>query len=187
MPPNKPLGGTMALRKLTFQDKVTDFSQAVREQILDAADVLLATKPGHDLGALRLLVSYFELIAKYEDGYAKSGLSKHYFVKGCRLVVSRSSIRRGSTPLTDQQLDAFYEIVRCGLAHGATLAQSVWFSGSNYAFAISADAKHLVVNPRRILALLRKDLDGYLHTLTDPSATEVRRTFVARWDFEAST
>lgn len=72
-----------------FNKKLADFEQAVREQIFDAADLLLQCKPPHNLAALRLIVSYFEPIAKYREGCARVGSSKKHFVQGCLDVMAR--------------------------------------------------------------------------------------------------
>jgi hypothetical protein len=57
--------------KYTLEQKIADFESATREQILDAAETLLKQ---HRLGALRLLVSYSEPIAKYNAGCAAGRL-----------------------------------------------------------------------------------------------------------------
>src|SRR5437660_739545 len=114
------------MAQYTFDQKVADFEHAIREQIFDAADHLLQRNPPDNLAALRLLVGYYEPIAKYLDGFARSGDSKRYFVKGCSDVIARRNkpVRAIHQPST-QQLERFYEVIRCGLAHGATLSLNV--------------------------------------------------------------
>lgn len=169
----------------TFDYKLADFEQAVREQLFDAADDLLQRDPPRNLAALRLLLGYFEPIAKYADGYDRAGSSKRYFVRGCRDVIERRPQRPRAPAISNKQLEGFYELARCGLAHGATLTFNVALSASQYGLAISTDGGKISVNPTELLRVLRGDLDKYLEKLRDVSEAQLRSNFEKRWDFEA--
>jgi len=173
--------------KYTLEQKIADFESATREQIFDAADALLKPPSRYALAALRLLVGYFEPIAKYTAGFAQQRDSKKYFVQGCQDVLARRVTPRPShRDPTNEQFGSFYEIVRCGLAHGATLSFKALISPGPYVFTIATDGSGVSVNPDGLLKLLRRDLDAYLKILRDPANATERQRFESRWDFEAS-
>jgi len=173
-------------RRYPFERKIADFEHATHEQVLDAAQNLLGQKPPYNLAALRLLVSYFEPIGKYTEGFSRPGRSRHYFIKGCRdVIVRRTRNMRRLRPPTEVQLSGFYEIVRCGLAHGATLSFNAAIGVGPYGLAISTDGAKISANPAELLNVLRSDLDTYLAGLRNPREHAVRAKFEARWDYEA--
>lgn len=170
-------------KEYTFDQKVADFEQAVQTHILDAAEILLDRDRPLNLAALRLLIGYFEPIGKYLRGHAESGSSSEYFIKGCEDVVARRP--SVSTEERSKQLKGFYELARCGLAHGATLSRDVVFGVGPYALEISEDGSKIVMNPRKLHELLGADLKRYLTKIRDPSKKDLRAKFETRWDFEA--
>ena len=171
----------------SFDQQLADFESAVSGQIFDAAATLLATKPSRALAALRLMVSYFEAIAKYDSGFGQQGQSRRFFVDGCRLVLARQKRREpGTVEPSTEQLQAFYEIVRCGLAHGATLSRNVALGVGNYALMVSTDGRQMIVNPEGLLELLREDHQIYISSLKPLANEQQRANFQARWDYETS-
>jgi hypothetical protein len=174
--------------KYTLEQKIADFESAVREQIFDAADALLKAPSSYRSAALRLLVSYFEPIAKYYAGFDRPGASKKYFVQGCEDVLERQprSRRRQHLEPTPAQFEGFYEVVRCGLAHGAARSFKVVLTYGPYAFSIATSGSAMAINPDRLVKLLRDDLEAYLTIVRDAAKTTERQRFEARWDFEAS-
>ena len=175
--------GEVMGEEYTFNQKVADFEQAVQKHILDAAEILLDRDPPLDLAALRLLIGYFEPIAKYLRGYAGTHFPSRYFTKGCRDVVAR----RFSVNIEERskQLEGLYALARCGLAHGATLSREVVFGVGPYALLITADGRKIVVNPRKLHEVLSADLERYLTKIRDPSEKDLREKFERRWDFES--
>ena len=76
-------------REYTIDEKIADFQKTVGIHILDAAEVLLNHNPPLNLAAVRLMAAYFEVIAKYNHGFAQVGQSKEYFLLGCRDIMDR--------------------------------------------------------------------------------------------------
>ena len=175
-------------RNYTTDEKIADFEEAVGTHILDAAEVLLEHRPPFSLAAVRLMAAYFELIAKYNDGFTEKGESREYALKGCRDVIERlpEPKRRRSRLAEDVQLEAFYRLVRCGLYHGAVPPRSVTFGGSMYGLTVSEDGTQLSIDPTSLLGVLRRDFQAYLRNLQDAEEREVREKFEHRWDFEAN-
>ncbi len=174
-------------RNYTIDEKIQDFEVAVRRHILDAAKILLDHDAGLDLGAVRLLAVYFEVIAKYMDGFSQLGQSREYFVRGCREVIERlpEPRRRRAQHIRDDPLEGFYELVRCGLAHGAVPPFNVTFGGSMTALTISEDGRQLNIDARSLLNVLSRDLYLYLDRLRDERENQLRENFERRWNFEA--
>ncbi len=67
---------------LTDEQKIELFADSVRGWQLDVAERLIASDPHSGLAVLSIVLSYFEMMAKYRDGYAAKGKSKEYFSKG---------------------------------------------------------------------------------------------------------
>ena len=175
-------------RNYTINEKIADFEEAVRIHILDAAQVLLDHVPAFSLAAVRLMAAYFEIIAKYKDGFAATGKSKEYFVRGCRDIIDRlpqARRQRAQTSVEDRHLETFYELVRCSLFHGAVPSLRVQLGSSMYGLVVSDDGR-LTIDPSNLLPVLRRHFDEYIRKLRDESERDIRNNFEKRWDFEAS-
>jgi hypothetical protein len=175
-------------RNYTTDEKVADFEDAVRTHILDASEALLNHDPPFGLAAVRLMAAYFELIAKYKDGFTHVGQSKKYFLRGCRDVIERlpPARRRWAQRVEDHQLEAFYELVRCGLYHGAVPSLNVTLGGSMYGLTISENGRQLSIDATSLLGVLRRDFNAYVEKLRDKREQTIRDKFERRWDFEAN-
>ncbi len=91
--------------------------------------------------AFGVILSYFETIAKYRDGYAidNPGRSKEYFKQGfisCltnRLEISNNgllAINLDVLTRRDGVLDIIYAQARCGLYHGSMLREKIILDNS---------------------------------------------------------
>lgn len=168
----------------SFEEKLRAFEDVVRADIFEAADCLLESAAnGFYLAALRVSSVYLEAVAKYWDGVDRRGGSKKYFVRGCRIVLEHA--KRVVVEPTDEQLEDLYELVRCGLYHGALPSLSVAISmHSDLAFGGDGQGR-LAIGPKPLLDLMHRQFDSYVEALRDRTNEELRANFERRFDFEA--
>jgi hypothetical protein len=74
---------------LSLDQKIEVFADRVRGWQLNIAQKCRETSQHSGYGVLHIITSYFEMIAKYEDGFAAKGNSEDYFKKGVLLVFPR--------------------------------------------------------------------------------------------------
>jgi hypothetical protein len=183
----------------SFDDKVVIFYERVwgwqlhiTELCLDGgkdhegkAD--LAKIPHSAFAAMQIMLSYFKVIAKYEDGFVpanpKQGQSAKYFKAGVTSVFSSLS----SENLADVAsfLETFYEKARCGLYHMAQTEAGIVLTGEQQeALRFDSTNKVLFANRHRLPAVLKDHLDGYRRKLLDSKATDLREKLEVRYDYD---
>jgi hypothetical protein len=121
---------------LSLEDKITLFYEQTLGWQLDIADQVingLVTKDGRILrspiphsgfASLSIVLSYFEMIAKYRDGFSTNGRSREYFRKGVHQVFKDWD--NIAPACADQLLDLLYESARCGLYHAGTISSKIF-------------------------------------------------------------
>lgn len=183
----------------TFDDKVAIFYERIWGWQLHIAELCLDGGKDHDgktdlpkiphsaFAAMQIMLSYFEMIAKYEDGFVpanpKQGLSAKYFKAGVKSVFP--SLARENPADVDSFLETFYEKARCGLYHMAQTESGIMLTGDlSEAMRFDSTNKWLVINPHRLPAVLKGHLEDYRQRLLDPSNADLRRNFEQRYDFD---
>src|SRR5207249_373626 len=149
-----------------FEQKLESFEESVRHDMLAAARHSLDHKPPFYLGAVRQLAVYFEMIGKYVSGFTSQGKSRHFFKEGCK-EVNRAG---GSSRLTpnDDQLNGFFELVRCGLYHqGVPSLQGVRIDPADTGTALwsTVSGKKLTVFPWGLLRMIESHFNAYVTRL----------------------
>lgn len=188
--------------------KITIFEDRIFGWKLDIADQLVNGVVGPDgnqdrfpvphsgYAALDIVFSYFEMIAKYEDGYLDFGKSKHYFRQGVYSVFP--TMRNHQIPaevpgvqgivvsLVDYVLDLMYIGVRCGLYHsGSTSGRVVLSEGFRGPFIFDPQNISLGINHRLLVPKLKEHFTSYIKRLRDEGNQELRNNFEARYDFDS--
>ncbi len=106
---------------LTIDDKINIFIDRVRWWQLDVADKIIngyidedgreiPKIPDSNFATLSVVLSYFEMIGKYCEGYAGKSKARHYFTKGF-LIISKMMSWSGSLPFTDEKIATIKKIV----------------------------------------------------------------------------
>jgi hypothetical protein len=192
----------------SIDDKITIFEDRIFGWKLDIADQLVNGKIGPDgsqelsptlhagYAALDIVFSYFEMIAKYEDGYLDFGKSEHYFRQGVYSVFP--AMRNYQVPaevpgvqgivvsLVDYVLDLMYIGVRCGLYHsGSTSGRVVLSEGFRGPFVFDPQNISLGINHRLLVPKLKEHFTSYISRLRDEGNPELRSNFDARFDFDS--
>ena len=141
--------------------------------------------PHSGYAALAIVLSYFEMIAKYRDGYAQRGRSKHYFNEGVRSVFNR--LAKYDNAVVDPVLDALYDGGRCGLYHAGMTDSRIMLTGElDSAMGFDPARGMLIINPHLLVPALLANLGAYIDELRNPANEELRTNFETRFDFEAA-
>lgn len=179
-----PYPWTLDTKILIFYERTWGWQLHIAELIANGGIHLNRTEvaPIADAGfaVLQICLSYFETIAKYEDGYDRSGDSRNYFKMGVKSVFPRLAAQH-----LEPLLDKLYVGARCGLYHGSMTCFGVAVSGDT-AEAIVYDAAQgsLTINPHRLPSELAAHLRSYRQKLSDASQTRLRTNFEKRFDME---
>jgi hypothetical protein len=127
--------------------------------------------------------SYFETINQFLTGESSEpkkgttgkrepGKSKEYFRQGFRNVYP-------SSPLDDDEIDAIYEWLRCGMYHSA-MPKGETYLDRTYPQAIHMDATGMVINPAHLVRDIHAHFDKYMTDLKNPANASLRANFNKR-------
>ena len=192
----------------SVDDKITIFADRTMGWKLDIADQLINGRKRNDgaeerspiphsgYATIDIVFSYFEMIAKYEDGFAQIGQSEKYFKSGVYSVfpnlkqhqvpVKIPGVQGKVISVIDYVLDLLYKGVRCGLYHsGITNGRIVITGDISEPMALDLQNMVLIINPHRLIPTLIVHFTSYISRLRDPNNQELRKNFGARFDFDS--
>jgi hypothetical protein len=184
---------------LKVDDKITIFYERIFGWQLHIADLCLnggldhrgvnqvCIIPHSAFAAMQIMLAYFEMIAKYEDGFIpknpKQGESAKYFKLGVKSVFPE--LGKQSQTDVDSFLETFYEKARCGLSHMAQAEAGIVLTGDlQELMRFDTANKVLIINPHRLPAVLKKHLEAYRKRLIDPANVDLQQKFHKRFDFD---
>jgi len=175
-----------------FYERVWGWQLHIAELCLDGGKdhegkVKLPKIPHSAFAAMQIMLSYFEMIAKYEDGFVpanpKQGQSAKYFKAGVKSVFPSLASEKQAD--VDAFLETFYEKARCGLYHMAHTEAGIVLTGEQQeALRFDLANKVLAINPHRLPAVLKDHLDGYRRKLLDAANADLRKKFEDRYDYD---
>ncbi len=182
---------------LNLEDKIIVFYEQTYGWQLDIADKCInGRKDEHEqvitegishsgYAVLNILFSYFEMIAKYKNGFEPDGQSKHYFKIGLYDVFP--PLNQYPQWIQDEAVSMLYEGVRCGLYHaGITQSEIILTETINTPIALEAPhpkfLKRLYINPYILPKCLKDHLSEYVKQLRDVSNVTLRHNFEKRFD-----
>ncbi|MCH7688458.1 MAG: hypothetical protein IH899_17545 [Planctomycetes bacterium] len=182
----------------TLDDKVAIFYEQIWGWQLHIAELCLDGGKDHEgkvdlpkiphsaFAAMQIMLSYFEMIAKYEDGFIPTGgnhKAGKYFKRGVRSVFP--SLANENATSVDDLLSAIWKKARCGLYHMSQTAAGIVLTGEiAEAMQFNTFNKVLVINPHRLPAVLKKHLEDYRRQLLDPANTTLRQKFEDRYNYD---
>jgi len=140
--------------------------------------------PGSGFAILLMVLSFFEMLAKYQDGYVErnEGKSKYYFKKG--LLTVFPNISQIPEDCANDLLDVFYD-VRCGLYHSANTNARIFLTGETCdPLGYNEQNKLVILNPHLFVPSIRKYFEIYVSQLKDPLNTQLRQKFNNRFNFD---
>lgn len=182
---------------LSTDDKITIFIDRTYGWQLDIADQCINGKKGSDgkiiinsiphsgFAVLHIVLSYFEMIAKYQDGFAKNGRSEHYFKKGVYSVFPQLNTKPPQA--VDDLLKVLYSGGRCGLYHGGMTDSRISLTGDvRVPMAFDTQRSKLIINPHLLIPELRNHLKNYDEQIRNMKNSLLRDNFEKRFDYESS-
>jgi hypothetical protein len=166
---------------LTLDDKIEVFIARVDGWLLGPAREMIAMGVGYrGFALLAMVTSYFEMIAKYRDGFTKARKSGYYFKQGLQLVFPEMSL-----PDAEDLLLALYDKVRNGLYHvgmtkpGVILVDPDFCPGS---IAYKEEQGTIAIAPDTLVDDLSIHFKDFANELRNPANQELRSNFEKRFD-----
>lgn len=172
---------------LSLDDKITVFVDRVRGWQLQVAKEVAEQVPRSGHAVLSIIMSYFEMYAKFEAGFTRMGSSKEYSLRGIEAVLGEFYPAPRGDPATGRRAATrLYEDVRCGLYHAGLSQGQVWLADEPMGTRPIMWVNQAVnINPRQLVEHVRIHLESYVARLQDPSEVELRHNFEARFDFDS--
>ena len=164
-----PEGMSLDQKIDVFADRVEGWQLGIAKQCVDAI-------PHSGFAVLHIVFSYFEMIAKYKDGFTNVGKSVIYFNKGFADVFPNTSTT--PTNLKIKMLKKLYKDVRCGLYHSGITGSNIELSGDfNFSIAFSSSTDKIQINPHILVPDLQQHFQSYIRNLRDANNVELRQNF----------
>jgi hypothetical protein len=170
---------------LSLDDKITIFIDRTDGWQLSIAKQC-GEIPHSAFAVLHILLSYFESIAKYEEGFGQDGRSEYHFKKGVQSVFP--SIAGWPQAIRDAALKDLYSGGRCGMYHGGMTAPHIYISilPQNADMIYDPNSRTIGIYPAKLAESLITHLHVYERRLRDTANTTLRRNFETRFDFDSS-
>jgi len=170
-------------RPWTRDAKIALFADRVRGWQIAIAQQVASNVVNSGYAVLSILLSYFEMFAKYEDGFVGAGQSREYFRRGAQAVLGDFFPRDPTAAAATA--DHLYEGVRCGLYHVGQTQGQVWLTEALQGRPVMRVNEAITINPQLLVEHVRAHFGTYVAKLLDPSESDLRARFEARFDSDA--
>lgn len=168
---------------LKLEDKVEVFIDRIEGWMLGPAKEMITKGLGYrGFALLSIVTSYFEMIAKYADGYADKYKSGHYFRKGLMMVFPKMVL-----PDAEELLDSYYERVRNGIYHVGMTGPNVLLmdpSPERGSIGFKPTTGSVGIVPDTLVDDLLVHFRWFAGQLRDPNQLTLRTRFERRFDFD---
>lgn len=182
-----------------FEDRILGWKLNIAEQVINGQ---LDENGNHSrepiqhagFATLDILFSYFEMIGKYEAGYADKNKSGHYFIAGVYSVFPNikmppprptPGVQGVVRTLADEVLKLLYDGVRCGLYHAGITNNRILLTGeAQHPLSFDIQNQMLVINPHLLVSALKSHFSSYIARLRDAGNSGLRNNFEKRFDYD---
>jgi hypothetical protein len=178
---------------ISIDDKITIFEDRVLGWKLYIANHLINGNPTSDgiepqpqinhsgYATMDIVFSYFEMIAKHENGYANTSSSGRYFKLGIYSVFPELKQHNN---VADQILNLLFVGVRCGLYHAGITQGRIEIS-AYYQYVLGFDPQNISIsiNPHLLVPKLIEHFRAYIISLRDIKNQNLRKNFEVCYDF----
>lgn len=174
---------------LSLEDKIRVFEDQILGWHLEIAEWIVKSRSKHakhsGYAALQIVLSYFEMYAKYEKGFLEDNQSKKFFQIGMKSVfpdIEKHPQKRAISEL----LEVFYNKGRCGLYHALRAGPGIVLSWQ-FPQSIQYDSvnRNVGINPKKLVASILLHFRKYIKRLNDPLNIEPRKNFEAKFNQES--
>ncbi len=139
--------------------------------------------PDSGFAVLHVCMSYFESIARYEEGDTTSDDPGVFFKKGVKSVFP--AFLAGHASGAEALLKSIYKGARCGLYHCSMTKLGIALSDKPpEAVSYDAGRNEVTFNPHKLPLVLKAHLANYVKKVCDPAETDLRKNFEKRFDVE---
>lgn len=169
---------------MTLDQKIEVFTEAVRGWHLGVAKEMADKDVSHrGFAQLHIVTSYFEMIAKYREGFVGERESRKHFEKGVRAVFP--VIDTWPQDIANGLLELLYKNVRSGLYHMGMIKTNVILTG-DLPFPMQYDNTNGVVyiNPDKLVEALQAHFEVYARDLRELQSTVLRSNFEKRFNLD---
>jgi len=168
---------------LALDDKVEVFIERVEGWLLGPAIEMIKVAIGYrGFALLAMVTSYFEMIAKYSEGFVGERQTATYFKKGLQLVFPDMTL-----PNDEKLLNAIYDRVRNGIYHlGMTKPKVLLVDAQTVPGSIGYQAATdlIAIAPDTLVDDLRIHFSFFAGQLRNRENAELRAKFEARFDMD---
>jgi hypothetical protein len=164
---------------MSLDQKIEVFADRVTGWQLDIAQQCADDIPHSGFAVLHIVCSYFEMIAKFQDGYTKNDKSETYFRKGFYSVFPNLI---NNSQVLDGFLKKLYKDVRCGLYHAGITGPNIMLSGEFPKGIDFNQANNTIpINPHKLVPNIKKHFQSYVRELRDHQNQQQRNNFETRF------
>ncbi|MFQ5814151.1 MAG: hypothetical protein ACE5I2_13330 [Anaerolineae bacterium] len=163
----------------SLDDKITLFEDRVIGWLLEIAQQLAENIPHSGFGVLMILASYFEMIAKFQDGYRNESGSEEYFKKGLDWVFPNH--------FKANEAKFIYREFRNSLYHAGITGPRVQLSRAHPSPMECTNLNGqlaLKINPHTLPGALEQHFVAYVTQLRNPNEQNLRENFRSRFDYQ---
>lgn len=132
---------------------------------------LLTNHHNAGFAVLMIAVGYLEGNQQYRNGQSSAGQSRQFVVQALRRLVPA---------LSDDDANAFYSGVRCGLFHDGITKAGVFINHFLDA-PVARTERGLEVNPAALLQAAKADFAAYIDLVLSATEVSLRSSFERRW------
>jgi hypothetical protein len=152
-----------------IDDKIIIYERQVKEWFLNRASRLLRGK-NNGFIILMIAISYIEGNEEYRAGESSNRRSNEFFKRGMQRIFSIEE--------HPDQLNDFYNQVRCGLFHSGMTRNKVIINREQESLTIDFSEINVIkINYKKFYHKVRKDFEGYLKILKNQRNSAEKTNF----------
>lgn len=156
----------------SFEEKVRLFQEQIQGWVIDVArDIKQKSIPHADFAILSILLSYFENISKFVEGYDGRSESRNHFLQGVRLVYPKKFQKK--------TIELLYDQARNGLYHVGLTGTKVELDCS-IPCGLIYQKQRFIICPEKLIKELQNHFDKYISNLKNSSNRSLRKNFEKR-------
>jgi len=155
-----------------FNEKVRLFQEQIQGWVINVARDIKKQSIAHaDFAILSMLLSYFENISKFTEGYDGKYESRNHFVKGIKLTYSRKFQKKTIELLYDQARNRMYHVGLTGTKVELNCSISC---------GLIYQRNRFIICPEKLIDEIQRHFNSYVTKLNNSSNRLIRKNFAKR-------